>query len=545
MGYPTKVQLIKRKKSLQWYVNFPAAVAAAMEFTKGEIVEWTIQDRANLVLHRTAVPPAPIKKKTKQVRIIDYFDRIWADCNDQFRQDRSWHRVRQHMLSNLVCPGKHTITGLVCTGGRQFKDWSADYRVYSVPRFQPEGIFSKVLAGVLQILQPQEPLVAALDDSLLRKCGKRTPGVSYRRDPMGPPFSVNFITAQRFAQLSVAVPERAWPCGARMIPVDFTHAPSPKKPRKGADQSTWDEYRRLKRSMSISRLGSQRLHQCRTNLDQTDPQKPLWVTVDGRFTNGVVLKSMPDRTTLIGRIRGDAKLHYLPQPNSSRPGRKLTYGHSAPTPDQLRRDKETPWMEVQAFACGKIHNFRVKTISPLRWRAAGGKHTLRLLIVAPLGYRLTKNSRIMYRRPAYLICTDPSIPLEHILQAYIWRWGIEVNFRDEKQLIGVGQAQVRNHHSVQTAPAMAAASYAILLLAAEMASRENLHKTVIPSPKWRNPQPNKRLSTGAILSQLKAELIADSINHDHFSHFLYNHNQNVNQEKYPIDFNSALIYASG
>lgn len=66
MGYPTKVQLIKRKKSLQWYVNFPAAVAGAMEFTRGEIVEWIIEDKANLVLHRTTVPPTRLKKKRKK-----------------------------------------------------------------------------------------------------------------------------------------------------------------------------------------------------------------------------------------------------------------------------------------------------------------------------------------------------------------------------------------------------------------------------------------------------------------------------------------------
>ena len=27
MGYPTKVQLIKRQQSEQWYINFPAALA--------------------------------------------------------------------------------------------------------------------------------------------------------------------------------------------------------------------------------------------------------------------------------------------------------------------------------------------------------------------------------------------------------------------------------------------------------------------------------------------------------------------------------------
>lgn len=62
MGFPTKVQLIKRVKSEQWYINFPAAVAQAMEFARGEIVEWIIEDKGQLVLRRRVVPPSAVKK---------------------------------------------------------------------------------------------------------------------------------------------------------------------------------------------------------------------------------------------------------------------------------------------------------------------------------------------------------------------------------------------------------------------------------------------------------------------------------------------------
>jgi len=52
MGAPTKVQLIKRKSSEQWYINFPAAVAQACNFVKGEVVEWVVHDRFTLLLKR-------------------------------------------------------------------------------------------------------------------------------------------------------------------------------------------------------------------------------------------------------------------------------------------------------------------------------------------------------------------------------------------------------------------------------------------------------------------------------------------------------------
>jgi hypothetical protein len=52
MGYATKVQVIRRVASEQWYVNFPSALAAAMEFEKGEQVEWLIRDDGGLELRR-------------------------------------------------------------------------------------------------------------------------------------------------------------------------------------------------------------------------------------------------------------------------------------------------------------------------------------------------------------------------------------------------------------------------------------------------------------------------------------------------------------
>lgn len=66
MGHPTKVQLIRRKKGPdQWYINFPTVIAEAMDFTKGEQVEWHIEDRELLALRRLAPPPSVLKKNRR------------------------------------------------------------------------------------------------------------------------------------------------------------------------------------------------------------------------------------------------------------------------------------------------------------------------------------------------------------------------------------------------------------------------------------------------------------------------------------------------
>jgi antitoxin component of MazEF toxin-antitoxin module len=58
MGYPTKIQLISRQKGNQWYVNFPNALAEAMNFVKGETVEWTVQSITCLHMKRRLRPAA-------------------------------------------------------------------------------------------------------------------------------------------------------------------------------------------------------------------------------------------------------------------------------------------------------------------------------------------------------------------------------------------------------------------------------------------------------------------------------------------------------
>jgi hypothetical protein len=66
MGYPTKVQRIKRRASEQWYINFPAALAAAMEFERGEVVEWVVEDKANLLLRRPGLAASEAKRGLRE-----------------------------------------------------------------------------------------------------------------------------------------------------------------------------------------------------------------------------------------------------------------------------------------------------------------------------------------------------------------------------------------------------------------------------------------------------------------------------------------------
>lgn len=422
------------------------------------------------------------------------------------------------------------------TCGHQFQDWTADYRLYGRDRAVPERLFEPVRQWLCD--SQQGPVVVAMDDTCLRKTGRKVHGVKYTRDPMGPPFRVNLMRAQRFVQTSMA-------CGgrdgqARMIPVDWVHAPVPAKPGPDADAEALERHRAEIGQSRVSAVGARRIGHLRGWLDGHGArERTLWAVVDGSYTNGTVLRALPENTTLVGRIRADAKLHHLPARQSGR-GRRLAYGEQAPTPRQLRQDETVPWQRVEVFFGGKPREVRVKQLTPVRWRTAGERHTLQLLVIAPTPYRLCRNGKLLYRQPAYLVCTDPEAPPAQIVQHYLWRWDIEVNHRDEKTILGVGDAQVRIPQAVQNVTGCAVAAYAMLLAAAAQCGNANLDCEHLPAPKWRRAKPC-RPTTMNLVQNLRQELWGRSI---HFSGFAVKNGNNNKPQKCLSSPYSALFYAS-
>lgn len=448
----------------------------------------------------------------------------------------------------LTCTGRHTITGMLSAAGRDQHDWSADYRVFSRGRFQPSDMFGLVQDRLLERLPAGQPVVTALDDTKCRKVGTKIPGVSYQRDPMSPPFHTNFIRAQRFAQLSMMMPmDVNAPAAARGFPIRFRHVPPPPRPGAKASAEQLTAYRLLQKTQNLSVAGAEIIKDCRSDLDSRGgAQRALIVSVDGSYTNETVLKNLPERTILIGRIRKDAKFSYPPSEQPGR-GRRRSYGDPAPTPEALLKDDTVSWSKVQVWASGKHRDCEFKTISSIQWRKAGPQRLLRLVVIRPLGYRLTAQSRLLYRQPAYLICTDPDLPLQTLIQDYFWRWDIEVNHRDEKQLIGVGQAQVRSALSVELVPAFAVATYSMLMLASALTHGFDAAQPAFTVPRWRRTSvaQQTRLTTGQMLTDLRQSHRTDGPpgplpNFEHFEDRLARHKK---CSKSLISHEQAIAYA--
>jgi hypothetical protein len=447
------------------------------------------------------------------MKLLKTFDGLLGKWRTVFSQERTFVRARRLTFGLLTRLRVHLTSTAICASGRQFQDWSADYRVCSRSPWEPRQLFDVVLDHLPDLLPSAEaPVLAALDDTILKKSGRRIPGVKVLRDPMSPAFHVNFCYGLRFVQVSALVSPRQVPGPARALPVRFDFAPPANKPKKNASAESWEQYKEEQKKRTLSLAGVAAMVSLRASLDEraATRDRQLIVSGDGSYTNRNVMRRLPERTTYIGRARKDAKLHYALPASSEKPqGRPRRYGPVAPTPEEVLKDESIPVVPVTCFAAGQLREIPVKVLRIVYGRKSGADMPLQLVVIKPLGYRLRQGSKLLYRQPAFLVCTDPGLDLTTLVQAYIHRWEIECNHRDEKSLLGVAQGQVWNPNSVRRLPALQVAGYSLLLLSSILSSGFQRTPEYLPLPKWRKE--SIRPSLLDLLALLRDQIFATAV----------------------------------
>ena len=181
---------------------------------------------------------------------------------------------------------------------------------------------------------------------------------------------------------------------------------------------------------------------------------------DGSFCNRTCFGDIPERSVLLVRARKDSKLCLRAAAGSRR-----FYAPDKFTPLPVRQDEARSYKTTKIFYGGKRRKVRYKEVAGVYWQRGAQQRPLRLIIVAATPYRKSQSKRLYYREPAYLLTTDLHSSLKQWLQICFDRWQIEVNHREEKDTLGVGQAQLWNATSVPKQPVLAVAAYSALLLA--------------------------------------------------------------------------------
>jgi hypothetical protein len=416
-------------------------------------------------------------------------------------------RAMQHAMALPCVLGRRTITRTLCALGRSEQDWSADYKLFSRCRWRAEQLFQPVLDEHLQ-RYPKGPVFVAVDDTKLKKTGRKIPGTSWQRDPLSPPFHVNFLYGLRFLQASLLFPHyQEGDYSARALPVRFQEAAVVKKPGKRADEEQLKQYKELKQIKNLSQQTLELLRGLRANLDERGGSGRLLLLVgDGSFCNKTIFRAQCANTEWLARCRKDARLCF-----AAPAAERRKYAREIFTPEQVRQDTERGWQRVQIYFGGKRRPVKYKEVPEVLWKRGSATRPLRLLVIAPVPYKLSKHSRTNYRQPAYFLSTDLTISTKLLVQAGFDRWQIEVNHRDEKDILGVGQAQVWAAQSVPRQPALVVAAYSMLLLAALREFGPGRTDNYVIQPRWRKG--SKRPSFLDILTLLRKECSETPVSH--------------------------------
>jgi hypothetical protein len=396
-----------------------------------------------------------------------------------FASEESLNRAIEHLFACSATMGRRTISRTIAALGRDQVDWSADYRLYSRSPWEGEALFGPIVRYGLP-LTGSGPIALAMDDTKLSKTGRLIPHAGWHRDPMSPPFHVNLRWGLRYLQVSLLVHDHSpAQTGCRSLPIRFEPAPWVKKPGKKATDAQRAAYQQQKKEQNLSRTGRAVLLDARKQFDAAGAHdRPVIVAADGSFCNKAFFAEPLDRVFLLARARRDARLCY-PAPSESR----RTYQRERFTPEQVRQDDSIPWAAVTVFYAGKTRAIRYKERANVLWQRGSGSRPVRLIVIAPQPYS-APNGR-SYRDPAYLLTDDLESPASLLIQIYFDRWQIEVNHREEKQLMGVGQAQVWSDLAAQRHPTFQVACYSLILLAGLLEFGPSRNHAYAPLPKWR------------------------------------------------------------
>jgi hypothetical protein len=417
-----------------------------------------------------------------------------------FPQRRSFERAVRQSLGALVCLGRRTLTRIIWTNGGQNSSWSAEYFLHSRCKWQPQRLFAPIVKQALPFCRGRYIGIAA-DDTRLHKTGRCIQQAFYQRDPLSPPFHVNLMLGLRFLQASLLVPlHRHSKVGTRALPIRFQEASRVKRPGRKATAEEWKWYRTAVRKHNLSQQFVAMARDLRLVLDAAGASLKIMVmAVDGSFCNRTVFGTSVEKTEIIARARKDAVL-CLAAPAGSR----RFYNTQKFTPESVRQDDSIAWNTTKIFYGGKRRRVRYKVVPKIHWQGGARRRPLRLLVVAPTPYRKRKSAKLYYRQPAFLLTTDLKGHAHTLLQIYFDRWQIEVNHREEKDTLGVGQAQLWNEVSVPKQPVLAVASYSALLLASLLAFGAERGEAYAPLPKWRRKA--KRPSCLDLIALLRKEM---------------------------------------
>jgi DDE superfamily endonuclease len=324
------------------------------------------------------------------------------------------------------------VTGML-VGARLSGVWhhARAHRFFSAARWCVDELGLKVAEVIVERLLPADaPLVVPVDDSLLKRRGRRIFGCFWHHDATANSrrgtvaWGNNWVTAGicvklPFLERTVCLPVlfRLWQ--PRRPEYARADKPDPERPSKP----------RLAREIVCL-------------LAKRFPDRMIHMVGDAAYASGA-FADLPEEVTITSRLRADAAL-YEPAPprppkGQRKRGRPPKKGPRLPKLDQIAKDPATQWHKTTVRRYGKTEQVMLHAFRCL-WYDAFGQQLVQVVIINDesklQGYELA------------LISTDLNATPAQIVERYSDRWPTEVAYEEAKEIFGVGDARNRAEKAV-------------------------------------------------------------------------------------------------
>lgn len=342
----------------------------------------------------------------------------------------------------LLTHGTHAVTeALVATDVASRRHHETFHRFFSRGSWDPDVIGRWIFWRIIEVLGDAAAVGIVIDDTVAPKKGPHVFGIGSHLD------AVRSTKRQKVFCFG-----HCWVVLAVLVRVPFSS-------RTWALPVLFRLYRTVKESERRGVPHRKKTELAREMLDTVCswvPDRRIELSADSAYCNNTVTCELPERVVLFGAMRPDAVLTEPPPivATSKAGGRPRKRGALLRKPEQLARDGRTPWQSTEATLYGKKTIVRFKTMRA-QWYRATGTRLLRIVVVA------THSGTMPYR---IFFSFDASLDVRAILETYAGRWGIEVFFREAKQLLGFADSRARKEAAVLRVAPLVGLLYSTLVI---------------------------------------------------------------------------------
>ena len=353
-------------------------------------------------------------------------------------QKRVCERVKLLVVGALLVPGQRTVASVLRVMGHSDDIHFQNYhRVLNRDRWSSRTL-SKILLRLLldAFVSHDAPVIVGIDEHVERRRGAKIAAKGIYRDPVrsSKEFFVK-TSGLRWISLQLLAPI-PWARQVWALPFLTVLAPS----------ARYHQKRRM-RHKTIIDWGRQMLLQ----LHRWLPERSIVAVADSAYAGLDLLgrcQRLAPPITMVTRLRLDAALYDPPPERTAKmKGRPRKKGKRQPTLQMRVTATQTVWQRMTVRWYGGTERPLAIATGTAVWYHGG-------MPTVPLRWVLIRDPHGTFA-PQALLCTDPHVLPQQIVEWFVLRWRLEVTFHEARTTLGVEtQRQWSDLAILRTTPAL-------------------------------------------------------------------------------------------